>query len=1145
MLKRLLFFLLAQVVSQLSYGQSMDDIKIPKVVPPSPDAAALGKYGQIPVNKSTGVPSIEIPLYEIKTPRFSLPVSLSYHASGIKVEEMASWVGAGWALNAGGMITRSIIGMADDSPRGYITKTIKEASQIQWPADMYYIADVVNRRIDTDPDNFFYNFNNHSGSFVFGDDKKPVLIPYQPIKIHFDLPTKNFDITDENGNIYYFNTQESVTSRESTYMSGVSTWYLTRMVSADQSDVIDFAYTTDVMELIDYSYSFTQSVGQSDPFSATEMLLPFEVNTSLRTFHPVRIQSIVFNGGKVEFSAKDGRLDNGNIQLDEVIVYNQDPKNNQYNRIKSFKLLTDYFNSGSSSDYYNQPVPAKDTHRLKLNAVQEVGTDNAVIKSHQFEYNASPLPHIHSFAQDRWGYFNGKTGNRSLLESQAVTINVSPSATTVHIGMDGFTDRGADRSVSPDDMQACVLNKITYPTGGYTRLNYDCNKYKYVGTVTSQDYRSAAARGWDKVNDVVDYTPTAYMLDHGGNIFTVKVGTVTNQPLAYIKVVRLPEGNEIYNSSWNWNYSNSQLSTIITLPLVADVHYQLIGFAQGGGFPNTFDPLAYATIATSYQVVTETETVLNQGGLRVSSIQNFNADGSIAGTETYAYGNDESGCGLQLAFPPVYKYNKNFFFADNSSLFRTVYSCSSIYPLSTFSSSPIVYPTVTLYHGNASLNTGKSVYEYDIYPDEPLPIFGMNINTVKPISVMWKNGEPKRERHFRNYGNNQYTLVQETINFFDLIPRAGGTGTTIWYTWEPIAFTFDGPTLGTDGYVYSGVGNVPFSQNHFSWFDYPISTGSRILKSSINSQYETGGTSISTTTQYYYDNLDHMFPTRVITTNSKGESFTKTTNYPQDMVLALKDPTGIYGKMATANIISPAIEQYKSKNTTQLLYEKTNYDFAYNTDVIRYNTYMIKPASIEMQTLSNPSEVRLQYLDYDTRGNVSTLVKDTGPKIGYRWGCNKKYPVAEVVNAASNEFYYEGFEENAAATLGNAQIGTHTGQYYYLGPNYAINWSLPNARNYVITYWYLNGSVWKYMPEQPFTGTITLNNGSGYDDIRIYPKDAQMKTYTYTSLLGITSETDASSRTTYYRYDNDCRLMDIRDQDTNIVKTFQYNYQQH
>ncbi len=116
MLKRIIVIVLASFVAACSFAQggSIADVQTPKLVPPSPDAAALGKYGAIPVDKSTGIPQISIPLYEIKTPRFTLPISLSYHASGIKVDEIASWVGIGWALNAGGVITRSIVGSPDE-----------------------------------------------------------------------------------------------------------------------------------------------------------------------------------------------------------------------------------------------------------------------------------------------------------------------------------------------------------------------------------------------------------------------------------------------------------------------------------------------------------------------------------------------------------------------------------------------------------------------------------------------------------------------------------------------------------------------------------------------------------------------------------------------------------------------------------------------------------------------------------------------------------------------------------------------------------------------------------------------------------------------------------------------------------------------
>ncbi len=63
---------------------------ISKIIPPSPTAASLGKYGDIPVSMYTGTPNIDIPLHTLKCGELSLPISLSYHASGVKVDKIKS-----------------------------------------------------------------------------------------------------------------------------------------------------------------------------------------------------------------------------------------------------------------------------------------------------------------------------------------------------------------------------------------------------------------------------------------------------------------------------------------------------------------------------------------------------------------------------------------------------------------------------------------------------------------------------------------------------------------------------------------------------------------------------------------------------------------------------------------------------------------------------------------------------------------------------------------------------------------------------------------------------------------------------------------------------------------------------------------------
>jgi hypothetical protein len=70
-----------------------------KVTPPSPNAAAFQKYGEIPVSPYTGIPDISIPVYAVQFRDITIPITLSYHASGIKVNEESSQVGLGWTIN--------------------------------------------------------------------------------------------------------------------------------------------------------------------------------------------------------------------------------------------------------------------------------------------------------------------------------------------------------------------------------------------------------------------------------------------------------------------------------------------------------------------------------------------------------------------------------------------------------------------------------------------------------------------------------------------------------------------------------------------------------------------------------------------------------------------------------------------------------------------------------------------------------------------------------------------------------------------------------------------------------------------------------------------------------------------------------------
>ena len=93
-----------------------------------------------------------------------------------------------------------------------------------------------------------------------------------------------------------------------------------------------------------------------------------------------------------------------------------------------------------------------------------------------------------------------------------------------------------------------------------------------------------------------------------------------------------------------------------------------------------------------------------------------------------------------------------------------------------------------------------------------------------------------------------------------------------------------------------------------------------------------------------------------------------------------------------------------------------------------------------------------------------------------------------------------------------------------------------------MTYWHWSSqNGWRFSDEQPFSASISTTSTLIYE-IRVYPKGAQMTTYTYQQGIGIASVTDPNNRTTYYEYDRLNRLKLIKDEEGNTVKNYEYGY---
>ena len=274
-------FVFALLMSALpTFGQAVNN-QIKDVVMPSANAASLGKYGDIPVGYYTGIPSIGVPIHTVQEGAVSLPISLSYHAGGVKVGEPNSWVGLGWSLSAGGIISRTVQGKADESVNGYFAIgrsiglsgdsciTVNNSSGTTLP-DAQFGTDIANGQKDGEPDMFNFSIGGYSGKFYIDADMtndnmtngKVILVPKQDLRVEYNVSTSTgvtrlykFTITTPDGTKYELgnangdnvtdanNDAIEITKPFNTLCDRyASSWYLKRIVSVDGLDVITLNY---------------------------------------------------------------------------------------------------------------------------------------------------------------------------------------------------------------------------------------------------------------------------------------------------------------------------------------------------------------------------------------------------------------------------------------------------------------------------------------------------------------------------------------------------------------------------------------------------------------------------------------------------------------------------------------------------------------------------------------------------------------------------------------------------------------------------------------------------------------------------------------------------------------------------------------
>ena len=161
---------------------------VPMPNPQTPNVAAFDKFGDIPVDLSTGVPNISIPLHTVHYGNINVPITLRYHPASVKMAMHPGWVGTGWDLESGGVITRTVKWLPDEfygSPQimrngaaQYYPEPISNpptsGAQIiyndnSWSTRAGLATYFQNQGVYTDvnADEFSFSFMGHSGKFYY------------------------------------------------------------------------------------------------------------------------------------------------------------------------------------------------------------------------------------------------------------------------------------------------------------------------------------------------------------------------------------------------------------------------------------------------------------------------------------------------------------------------------------------------------------------------------------------------------------------------------------------------------------------------------------------------------------------------------------------------------------------------------------------------------------------------------------------------------------------------------------------------------------------------------------------------------------------------------------------------------------------
>ncbi|MEM9001567.1 MAG: hypothetical protein AAGB24_14995 [Bacteroidota bacterium] len=1132
-----------QAQEAFDYGEELSKMA---TIPNSPEATAFAQYGDTGTDLHRGSPSVSIPLYTIKGRETDLPMALTYDGTPIKVDQMATWTGLGWNLNAGGRITRTVNGLPDDYIVGdYLTLRdlsvrTQMASYIASPfsfptqqgvLDYFnFLQDISQNLVDAQPDYFMVNAPGISGTIVFDqqhtetahvlDNPRIKVEAYEgaitPSGSHNSIT--NWKVTGEDGTVYHFEEQETTLKHgdDSTPGSGgilneyVSSWLLTKMESPNAKDTYEFTYA-------DFGYWTQEQLGhtathvENNVGSGTYYGLPDRESRFLPTYQIKQkfLSTVSHNQKTVVATTQGGRYDVDIASaLEQLQVFDRGS-----NPLRSVDFHYSYFNLDGQQPYER---PAEEI-RLKLDSLQIKGSDGQAYQTYAFQYiDPDGLPGRTSKAMDYLGYYNG-AGNTVLYPQ---------------VDDDGRTYAGADRTPDFNHAQKGLLQKITYPTGGHTQFVYEANTISTTqdNTFTVVDYDAF-------VNGSTVTDESLYRDDSGnhcddvyldGSYPKIKIGDfqITEARPYDLKFTAFPGESQLYIVNapsqaalqgfdnfcdfYHYGAVNMFLEDTYSFDTTMDLdpgwYRVLLLMDEASDAGNSYGTVRFTV---SHEATSTYNTSTSAVGGRIAEIRDYTDATTLALTKTYTYTDALGISSGTVNYDPELYYKT---ILDQSNGPATV-KMHRMAALPAVGNRPFVtYGTVTERRTDGSGNAqGHTRYHFytgkkgatprESPPYENNRYASLEAGELQKRQVYHQNGDSLVEEE-HTYGGVGTLSVQGIVSIYDegkndkkLVLKTNGDG-TYGYVYHPFPVCPPQSGLCSQGTLCSAPSS--FDPSYISCMPDNYR--------SLNFRYHyasglVGGPQAKVTKEYFYE----PDGTQREVSRTEQQVYGATVDYlPQERRVTTSD-----GKLLTTEYIYPkqnivpgsfSLTQDGQQNKVVGVRQYQDGALLHEQQTPHLNNFDngVQPSGIQTAKAGQALETRMQMEHYGN-GNLKAAypvisTPDTpglpvkGPVTTYFWGYDDLYVIAEVKNASYADI---------AAALG-------------VGESALDNYDETDM--------------------------------AALDSLRGLLPDAQVTTYTYTPQVGVGRITDPSGNYTNYEYDGLDRLERTKDRDSNLLTDHQYHY---